>query len=194
MEGGSALDAVETAVSVMEDDPIFNAGRGSSLTFTGEVEMDAAIMDGKNLSAGAVSSGKVKNPVRLARLVMEKTDHVLVAGRTAERLAKAYSLPTRNPITSRRRQMLLKLKKKPARRRITLGFVRIIFCFESIPRSLDMTPLVPWLWMRRQFRCRLASTGGDNYEVARQNRGYPTDRFRRLFRQPVWSGNRNWLG
>ena len=114
MEGGSALDAVETAVSVMEDDPIFNAGRGSSLTFTGEVEMDAAIMDGKNLSAGAVALvRKIKNPVRLARLVMEKTDHVLVAGRMAERLAKAYSLPTLNPITSKRRQMLLKLKRDP---------------------------------------------------------------------------------
>ena len=114
MEGGSALDAVETAVSVMEDDPIFNAGRGSSLTFTGEVEMDAAIMDGKNLSAGAVALvRKIKNPVHLARLVMEKTDHVLVAGRTAERLAKAYSLPTTNPITSKRRQMLLKLKRNP---------------------------------------------------------------------------------
>jgi len=114
MEGGSALDAVETAVSVMEDDPIFNAGRGSSLTFTGEVEMDAAIMDGKNLSAGAVALvRKVRNPVRLARLVMEKTDHVLLAGRTAERLAKAYSLPTTNPITPKRRQMLLKLKRNP---------------------------------------------------------------------------------
>jgi L-asparaginase / beta-aspartyl-peptidase len=114
MAGGSALDTVETAVSVMEDDTIFNAGRGSSLTFTGEVEMDAAIMDGRTLAAGAVALvTKIKNPVHLARLVMEKTDHVLVAGRTAERLAKTYSLPTTNPITSRRRQMLLKLKSDP---------------------------------------------------------------------------------
>lgn len=115
--GGSALDAVEAAVSVMEDDPIFNAGRGSSLTFTGTVEMDASIMDGRNLSAGAVALvRKVKNPVRLARLVMEKTDHILLAGRTAERLAKAYSLPTTNPVTAKRRQMLLKLKRTPSPR------------------------------------------------------------------------------
>ncbi len=66
-DGGSALDAVEAAVSVMEDDPVFNAGRGSSLTFNGTVEMDAAIMDGRDLSAGAVALvRKVKNPVQLA--------------------------------------------------------------------------------------------------------------------------------
>jgi len=117
MESGSALDAVETAVSIMEDDPIFNAGRGSSLTFTGDVEMDAAVMDGKNLSAGAVALvRKIKNPVHLARIVMEKTDHVLVAGQTAERLANAYSLPMTNPITPRRRQMLLKTKRAPLER------------------------------------------------------------------------------
>jgi len=113
--GGSALDAVEDAVSVMENDPIFNAGRGSSLTVTGTVEMDAAIMDGSNLSAGAVALvRRVKNPVRLARLVMEETDHILLAGETAERLAKAYSLPDANPVTARRRQMLLKLMRTPS--------------------------------------------------------------------------------
>ncbi len=120
ISGGSALDAVEAAVCVMEDDPLFNAGRGSSLTFTETVEMDASIMDGRNLSAGAVALiRKVKNPVRLARLVMEKTDHVLLAGRSAEALAKAYSLPTRNPITPQRRRMLLALKKDPANARLS---------------------------------------------------------------------------
>jgi beta-aspartyl-peptidase (threonine type) len=115
--GGSALDAVEAAVSVMEDDPLFNAGRGSSLTVRGTVEMDAAIMDGRNLEAGAVALvRKIKNPVRLARLVMEETDHILLAGRTAERLASAYGLSTTNPITARRRQMLQRLKKGPRRR------------------------------------------------------------------------------
>lgn len=112
--GGSALDAVEAAVSVMEDDPVFNAGRGSSLTFSGTVEMDAAIMDGRDLSAGAVALvRKVKNPVHLARLVMERTDHVLLAGRTAEKLAKAHSLPATDPITPERRRMLLRLKRGP---------------------------------------------------------------------------------
>lgn len=110
--GRSAIDAVEAAVSVMEDDPTFNAGKGSSLTFAGTVEMDAAIMDGRNLSAGAVALlHNVKNPVQVARLVMEKTDHVLLAGRTAENLAKAYSLPMANLVTLKRRRMLSRMKR-----------------------------------------------------------------------------------
>ena len=110
--GGSALDAVEAAVRVMEDNPVFNAGKGSSLTAAGTVEMDAAIMDGRDLSAGAVALlHNVKNPIRLARIVMERTDHILVAGEKAEELAKAYSLPSANPVTAYRQKLLLKLKK-----------------------------------------------------------------------------------
>lgn len=91
--GGSALDAVEAAVIVMEEDPVFNAGRGSALTREGQIEMDAAIMDGLTLRAGAV--GAVKNilhPIRLARLVMEKTPHILIVGDGALRLARLYGL------------------------------------------------------------------------------------------------------
>jgi beta-aspartyl-peptidase (threonine type) len=110
--GGSALDAVETAVSVMENDAVFNAGKGSSLTAAGTVEMDAAIMDGSDLSAGAVAMiRRVKNPIRLARLVMEETDHVLLAGEKAEELARAFSLPLSNPVTLYRRRLLSELKK-----------------------------------------------------------------------------------
>ena len=113
MRNGSALDAVESAVSTMEDNPTFNAGLGSSLTWNGTVEMDAAIMDGRELSAGAVAMiHEVKNPVRLARIIMEKTDHVLIAGETAERLAEEFALPKRNPVTTTRREMYLKLKRK----------------------------------------------------------------------------------
>jgi beta-aspartyl-peptidase (threonine type) len=112
-KGGTALDAVESAIVKMEDNEIFNAGRGSSLTLQGTVEMDAAIMDGIDLSAGAVALVRdVKNPIRLARLVMERTEHVLIAGESAEQLAKAFSLPKCNPITIRRRRMYLKLKKE----------------------------------------------------------------------------------
>src|SRR5512146_885431 len=69
--GGSALDAVEAAAVVLEDDPLFNAGTGSALNADGEVEMDASIMDGAALDAGAVAAVRtVKNPIRLARLVM----------------------------------------------------------------------------------------------------------------------------
>jgi beta-aspartyl-peptidase (threonine type) len=117
---GLALDAVDAAVTVMEDDPIFNAGMGSALTWIGTVEMDAAIMDGRTLSAGAVALVReVKNPVELARIVMENTDHVLVAGAMADRLAKAYHLPSINPVTPRRQQMLLEAKRKSSELRAT---------------------------------------------------------------------------
>src|SRR5438094_8565630 len=77
--GGSSLDATEVAVRALEDDPHFNAGRGSVFTSAGTNEMDASIMDGKTLKAGAVASLKhVKNPIGLARLVMEKSPHVML--------------------------------------------------------------------------------------------------------------------
>jgi L-asparaginase / beta-aspartyl-peptidase len=87
--GGSALDAVEAATKAMEDNPLFNAGRGSVFTHDGKNEMDASIMDGKTLMAGAVSSIRnVKNPVSLARVIMENTDHVFLVGKGAEVFAE----------------------------------------------------------------------------------------------------------
>lgn len=92
--GGHALDAVEVAVRVLEDDPHFNAGRGSVLNCRGELEMDASIMDGQTLKAGAVSMiREVKNPVSLARLIMEKTHHVFLSGYGALDVAKYFNLP-----------------------------------------------------------------------------------------------------
>lgn len=82
--GGSALEAVETAVVRLEDDPHFNAGTGSCLTRDGRVEMDASIMDGSSLSAGAVGAiERTRNPIRVARAVMEATPHVLIVGPAA---------------------------------------------------------------------------------------------------------------
>jgi L-asparaginase / beta-aspartyl-peptidase len=87
--GGSSLDATEAAVRVLEDDPHFNAGKGSVFTSAGTNEMDAAIMDGKTLAAGAVASLKhIKNPIALARLVMEKSGHVMMNCEGAEAFAK----------------------------------------------------------------------------------------------------------
>ncbi len=87
--GGSSLDATEAAVRVLEDDPHFNAGKGSVFTSAGTNEMDAAIMDGKTLAAGAVASLKhIKNPINLARLVMEKSGHVMMDGEGAEAFAR----------------------------------------------------------------------------------------------------------
>src|SRR5437870_5662674 len=87
--GGSSLDATEAAVRVLEDDPHFNAGKGAVFTSAGTNEQDAAIMDGKNLKAGAVAAIKhIKNPVNLARLVMEKSGHVMMDGEGAEAFAQ----------------------------------------------------------------------------------------------------------
>ena len=91
--GGSSLDATEAAVRVLEDDPHFNAGRGSVFTSAGTIEMDASIMDGRTLKAGAVGSVKhIKNPIGLARLVMEKSPHVMLDCAGAEAFAKANGI------------------------------------------------------------------------------------------------------
>src|SRR2546430_5804577 len=91
--GGSSLDATEAAVRVLEDDPHFNAGRGSVFTSAGTNEMDASIMDGKTLKAGAVGSVQhIKNPIALARLVMEKSPHVMLDCAGAEAFAKANGM------------------------------------------------------------------------------------------------------
>lgn len=87
--GASAVEAVEQCASLLEDDPLFNAGCGSVLNENGKVEMDAAIMDGRDLSAGAVAAiGNIANPVQLARLVMDGSEHVLLIGEGALRFAE----------------------------------------------------------------------------------------------------------
>jgi len=101
--GGSAVDSVMEAVAVMEDAGAFNAGYGSSLNIDKRVEMEASIMDGKTLQAGAVGLLEdIKNPVRLAKIVMEKTDHVFVVGEGAEKLAEMFNLERREPTTELR--------------------------------------------------------------------------------------------
>lgn len=93
--GGSSVDAVEAAVTSLEDFPLFNAGRGSVFTHEGMQEMDAAIMDGSKLKAGAVTFVRnIKNPVKLARLVMEETDHILLAGEGANQFAVDQGIKT----------------------------------------------------------------------------------------------------
>lgn len=88
-EGNSALDAVEIAVSSLEDSPLFNAGKGAVFTNESKHEMDASIMEGKSLSAGAVAGVEgIKNPIQLARKIMEASDHVFLAGNGALEFAK----------------------------------------------------------------------------------------------------------
>jgi beta-aspartyl-peptidase (threonine type) len=93
--GYSAVDAVETAVRVMEEDPTFDAGRGSFLNAEGEVEMDATIMDGDDLSFGAVAAVQnILHPVTLARQVMERTQHCMLVGEGALKFARSIGMPT----------------------------------------------------------------------------------------------------
>lgn len=92
--GASAVEAVETCASQLEDDPLFNAGCGSVLNEYGRVEMDAGIMDGKDLGAGAVAGiSNVANPIQLARLVMDGSEHVMLIGEGAMRFAEHCGIP-----------------------------------------------------------------------------------------------------
>jgi len=101
---GGHLDAVERAVIAMEDDPLFNAGYGSVLNLAGEVEMDAAVFDGSTVRCGAVAAIRdVRNPVRVARLVMEETQHALLAGEGAIRFAREQGLESFEPVTEKQK-------------------------------------------------------------------------------------------
>src|SRR4051794_26983807 len=115
-KGGTSLDAVEHAICSLEDFPLFNAGRGSVFTHDGKNEMDASIMDGKSLRAGAVAFVKnVKNPIKLARLVMERTDHVLLAGAGANQFAMEMGIEMADDAyfyTQHRYEQLLKAREE----------------------------------------------------------------------------------
>ncbi|MCC9135922.1 isoaspartyl peptidase/L-asparaginase family protein [Pontibacter silvestris] len=95
---GSAVDAVEAAVRSMEENPLFNAGIGSSLTKDGDIEFDAAIMEGKGLQAGAIGGVHyIQYPISLARIVMDTSKHTFLSGTGAEEYALKYNLPFRAP-------------------------------------------------------------------------------------------------
>ena len=88
--GGSSLDAVEQVIRILEDSPLFNAGKGSVFNHEGKNELDASIMDGRTLNAGGVTGvGDIKNPISAARIVMERSDHVLLMGAGASAFASA---------------------------------------------------------------------------------------------------------
>jgi isoaspartyl peptidase/L-asparaginase-like protein (Ntn-hydrolase superfamily) len=118
-EGGAALDAVVEAVAVLEDHPLFNAGRGSALTAKGRVEMDASVMDGATRAAGGVACVRtVRSPVRLARLVLERTPHVLLVGAGAEAFARAQGLPRVDPawfVVPEQRERLRRARRRARR-------------------------------------------------------------------------------
>ena len=107
-QGGSAVDAAEAAVVALEDNPLFNAGTGSTLNSLGHVEMDAAIMEGRSLRAGAVAAvSGIKNPIQLARRVMDDGRHVMIAGEGARLFARQVGIaecPAESLIVERERQ------------------------------------------------------------------------------------------
>jgi len=109
---GTAVDSVMEAVAVLEDDGAFNAGYGSTLNIDGQVELEASIMNGKTLEAGATALLKdIKNPVCLARIIMDETDHVFVVGEGADKLAKIHNLPRKDPVTELRKKYYEQQKK-----------------------------------------------------------------------------------
>jgi len=115
-DGGTALDAVEMTIRVMEDNPLFNAGKGAVFTHEGRNELDASIMDGSNLAAGAVAGvTDIKNPISAARMVMTRSPHVLLSGAGASRFAKEQGLDIVPPsyfFTQRRWNDLQEILKK----------------------------------------------------------------------------------
>ena len=102
--GGRALDAVCATVAMLEDNPIYNAGTGAVLNFDGFCEMDACVMESREARVGAVSGlQRVRNPVLVARKVMEETDHVMLTGDGAQRFARVMGFPDHDPVTPERR-------------------------------------------------------------------------------------------
>jgi beta-aspartyl-peptidase (threonine type) len=132
---GAAIDAVEAVVRALEDDPLFNAGRGAVFTHDGKHEMDAAIMCGERLRAGAVAGvSGVKNPIRLARLIMEETEHVLLCAAGAEEFAREMNCDFAPPeyffdqsryeqLLQARREHVTQLDHTPSKKFGTVGAV-----------------------------------------------------------------------
>lgn len=123
--GGTSLDAVETAIKVLEDAPLFNAGKGAVFNREGRIELNASIMEGKAKRAGAVAGlSRVKNPIAAARLVMEKSDHVFLISDGAERFAREQGLTEVSPLyfwTERRWRELREAQEKERAKPTGLG-------------------------------------------------------------------------
>jgi len=124
--GGTSLDAVEAAIRLLEDSPVFNAGRGSAFTREKTIELDASIMCGRTLGAGAVAAvSRIKNPISAARAVMDKSGHVLLIGTGAEKFAAEIGLAMEDPeyfkTSSRLRALEEKLRRDRERNRQQQG-------------------------------------------------------------------------
>ncbi|MBV5315514.1 MAG: isoaspartyl peptidase/L-asparaginase [Prolixibacteraceae bacterium] len=116
VNGGTCLDAIERTIVILEDSPLFNAGKGAVFTHEGLVELDASVMEGKTLKAGAIAGVRdIKNPIQVARTVLEKSEHVLLTGTGASQFAKEQGFqPVENSYfyTEKRLKSLQELQKK----------------------------------------------------------------------------------
>ena len=130
-QGGTSLDAVEAAIRILEDSPLFNAGKGAVYTYSETHELDASIMDGNSLQAGAVSGvSQIKNPISLARKVMENSPHVMLSGAGALEFGKSQHLeivPSEYFSTDRRLKALREMKSQqvPENKHGTVGAVAL---------------------------------------------------------------------
>lgn len=129
-DGGGSLDAVEQTIRVLEDSPLFNAGKGAVFTSAGTNELDASIMDGRTLNAGAVTGVKgIKNPISLARLVMDDSPHVFLSGEGAESFGRDQGLETVDQeyfFTRRRWESWQRTQKKTGSGGDTQGTVGVV--------------------------------------------------------------------
>ena len=135
--GATAIESVTEAVVLLEDSGLFNAGAGSALNLEGRVEMEASVMDGKTLAAGAAGLlSDVKNPVRVARLVMEKTDHVFIVGKGAAELARTFNLERRGSVSAAKRaQYEAQLKSL---REGTFGLPKLTELIKAHPEAFQL--------------------------------------------------------
>jgi len=120
-KGGTSLDAVEAAIRYMEDSPLFNAGKGAVFTNEGKNELDASIMDGKTLKAGAIAGvTNIKNPITTARRVMEHSEHVMMTGKGAEKFAKEQGMQLVDPAYFRTETRFKQLQKAKEEEKVKL--------------------------------------------------------------------------
>jgi len=176
--GGSSVDAVEAAIIILEDNPLFNAGRGSVYTSEERQEMDASIMTGKDNEAGAVSSvTNVKNPISLARHVMEETPHVMFTSGGAEKLARDNNIEQVEQSYFANPDRLKSLKKAQENKKGTVGVVaidknRVITAGTSTggmtnkaPGRVGDTPIIgAGTWVENNS-CGVSATGHGEYFI-----------------------------
>jgi len=159
--GGPALDAIQAAVMVLEDDPVFDAGYGSHLNLDGNVECDAIVMEGATLRAGAAAGlQRIKNPIRLARKILESSPHMMLIGEGAERFAKDSGLALCKPeelVSEAEWQAYLLKKRISTLRSIIVDTIRAPLALWRSTRKAAWWLLLPRVEPAANFRAALVT-------------------------------------